>query len=284
MKSHLLRGALVCLLVACSSPSGTDTTTETTSNAVTTASAAAAPSTTDTAPTTVISVVGTTVETTAVAPEVPDGGVLFEIDDEEASAPGQVPWGLVNVTMFNGGGDPHAVFVTEDTILWGVFLAPGSHSQGVVEFSQDGTYFFEELLTFTGPPDVEFAAGGAASEAAAPSPGVTVGLAEFAFSMPETVASGPQWWQLTNNGEQLHDVAIFELEGTLEQLLSRAALLDPRSQPTAVPTWAVGPGQTLWVDVDLSAGSYAVLCRVPDDASRARHFQLGMTGQFMVEG
>jgi hypothetical protein len=27
-----------------------------------------------------------------------------------------------------------------------------------------------------------------------------------------------------------------------------------------------------------------VLCRVPDDASRARHFQLGMTGQFMVEG
>jgi uncharacterized cupredoxin-like copper-binding protein len=211
--------------------------------------------------------------------------VLFEIDDDEASAPAEVPSGFVSVTVFNGGQDPHAVFVTDDSIRFGVFLAPGSHSQAVVDFAQETTYVLEELLTPAAPPDVEFTSDGEASETPAPSPGVTVGMAEFAYSMPDGVASGRHWWQLTNNGEQLHDAAIFRLENSsLEELLTGAALMDPRLQPTAVPTWAVAPGQTIWVDVELSAGSYAVLCRVPDDAGqRVRHFQLGMTHPFTVE-
>ena len=261
---------MVCLLVACSSPPVTETTNVATSAIGTTTSSAVARTTTET-------ILGTaTSATTTTEPaevEVVGNGSMFQINDETARAPAQVSSGFVDVIFVNIGQDPHAVFVTENSILYGVFLGSGLLSQAVVEFVSELTYVFEELLTFSRPPDVEFTAPTADSETAAPTPDVTVGLAEFAFSMPDTVASGPHWWQLTNNGEQLHDVGIFLLEDqTLEGLLAEIDVIDPRLQKTVVPTWAVAPGQTIWINPELSAGNYALVCRVPDDNNRQRHF------------
>jgi hypothetical protein len=272
---------MVCLLVACSSPPAAETTNVPTSVVGSTTSTSVVIATTQA---TLETVTSTTTTESAVV-EVMGDGPVFEIDDETARAPAQVPSGFVEVTFVNTGEDPHAVFVTENSIFYGVFLAPGSQSQAVVEFVPEVTYSFEELLTFTGPPDVEFTASGAASEGAAPTPEVTVELAEYAFTISDQVAAGPHWWQVTNTGEQLHDVGIFQLQDqTLEDLLSEIDLIDPRLQETVVPTWAVAPGQTISINPDLAAGNYALVCRVPDDNNRQRHFNLGMTREVTVEG
>jgi hypothetical protein len=269
----VLGGVVALLLLACTATPVADTTSETSHVPARSTSA------TTSLTTTAVSATQTTVAVTGALPE----GLLFEIEGDIAIAPGEVPSGLVEVAFLNRGESSHGVFVTDTVLRFGVFLTPGAQASGVVEFDPGTSYVFEALLPpFSGGEDA-FIASEAASDMPAPNADVTVGLAEFAFSMPDRLEAGSQSWQLTNNGEQTHDVGIFSLEGTtLEQVLDEIDLMDPWEQPTVVPTWAVGSGETVWANLELAAGEYGIVCRVPDDASSREHFRLGMVLEITV--
>jgi plastocyanin len=266
--------AVTMFLVACSSPPAS----ETTAVVATTTDLTSVPTSIAT-PTSV-----STTETTVAVTEVALEGFVFEIEGDIARAPTSVTSGLAEVTFINRGESSHGAFTSDGSIRHGIFLAPGQLADGIVEFDFGSEYTFEALLPpFSGGED-SFSVSDQVSDTAAPVSDVVVGLAEFAFSMPDRVPSDSHWWILTNNGEQNHDIGIYSLEGrTLGQLIEEIDFVDPWEHQTAVPTWVVGPQETVFANIELAAGTYGLVCRVPDDASSRRHYSLGMVLEITVE-
>jgi hypothetical protein len=271
---RLVGGVVASLVVACSSPPIAQTTNiEVTS----VAESSTTPSTTvDNSPT------ASTPATTAAEADL--DGLVFEIDGDVARAPAAVPSGLVEVTFVNRGQTSHGAFNSDTAIRHGIFLMPGELARGIVEFDAGSEYVFEALLPpFAGGED-DFSVSDEVSGTTAPDPDVSVGLAEFTFSLPAILSAGSEWWALGNTGEQNHDIGIYSLEGrTLEELISEIEFVDPWEHQTVVPTWVVGPQETVYANIELAVGNYGLICRVPDDASSRRHFQLGMVAEITVE-
>jgi hypothetical protein len=46
---------------------------------------------------------------------------------------------------------------------------------------------------------------------------------------------------------------------------------------------AITPGETGWLNLDLTPGEYVALCYVPDPASGHAHLELGMVMPFRVK-
>jgi len=147
----------------------------------------------------------------------------------------------------------------------------------------------------------------AASGDAAPAPveDAAFELAEYGFpDFPASVTAGSHIWKITNVGAQLHEFVLTRLADGVssDQVLAiLSAPADPMAgmdmgtpdaattaAPTAPPFVGVsgvapiGPKETNWLKLDLTAGNYLALCFIPDAASGAPHFALGMAMPFTV--
>lgn len=108
---------------------------------------------------------------------------------------------------------------------------------------------------------------------------VTVHAADYAYTAPDTIPSGPTMIQLINGGPSLHHVSLVRLDSgrTFDSLT--AAL----RHPGPPPMWMIpvaGPnasqvGDTSWVTTTLEPGHYAMLCFIPDSTMKP-HFASGM--------
>ena len=237
--------------------------------------------------------------------------MTFEINEQGLTAPTEVSPGLINVTLKNSGQAPHVLFVSwlaegvtaqaildapppgdpnKSNVVGGLFMTPGLRFEVMLNFTANRHYFVSEVFVEK-PHFVEFAASGKATVNAAPSPSVTIEAAEFAYVMPDKMQAGAQWWQVTNKGKQTHDLGIYKLEGdqTLAKVQAQLSAGDEKEQAppavTTIPSWAVGAGQTTWIQFDFPAGEYAVLCRVPDFSTTPPgpdHWHKGMVRTFTV--
>jgi hypothetical protein len=126
----------------------------------------------------------------------------------------------------------------------------------------------------------------------APAADGLVDMADFAFAQIPAMHSGPMTLEVTNSGQEPHEMAIVRLDGiTLDQLMSM--LMQPPS-PGAAPAGpppftfvggmqALMPGARGWVTLDLTPGTYAMLCFIPSPANQGKpHVVLGMVRQFTV--
>jgi hypothetical protein len=147
----------------------------------------------------------------------------------------------------------------------------------------------------------------------APTANATVTLTEFHFmGIPETTAAGPQIWEVTNTGTQLHEMGIAKLAPGVTFEMVQAMLMSTDATPAAdmaamatpdaatatsdmatpaaagAPFTSIGgaapmmPGTSMWYTADLDAGDYFAICFVPDAESGAPHFVLGMISPFTV--
>lgn len=142
------------------------------------------------------------------------------------------------------------------------------------------------------------------AEAAPPPPSAdaAIGLVDFGFdSLPMEVTTGQHLWQVSALGQQPHELAIFQLApgvtpeqvqaifSSMESATPEAAAA-PMASPVAGPppftsvagVAPISPTQKIWLVVDLEAGDYIAICFVPDSASGAPHFALGMIMPFTV--
>lgn len=137
---------------------------------------------------------------------------------------------------------------------------------------------------------------------AAPVADATVELVDFAFEMPAMkIAAGPQIWAAPNVGEQVHEMVIMRQApgvtfAQVQEMLSAppatpaaGAEASPMAAMSGPPPFALiggvapmSPGFTNWAVLDLEAGDYFAICFVPDPASGAPHFALGMLMPFTV--
>jgi uncharacterized cupredoxin-like copper-binding protein len=222
----------------------------------------------------------------SIAEEVPSGVVAFNL----TAAPGALLARLnegVTLEQLNEGlsqPDPTAA-VALVSLLGGasnttdgkliVELQAGPHV--LVNFPEDGP-----------PSAVPFTAG-EPSGATAPAADVTVDLVDFNFAIPAEIEAGPQVWQISNKGEQWHEMAIVKLsEGTtIDDVL---AMVQSEEEPSGPPPfedvafWSPNsPGETGYVTWDLPAGEYTVICFLPDLAGDfSPHAAHGMVANLTV--
>lgn len=114
---------------------------------------------------------------------------------------------------------------------------------------------------------------------------VTITARDYAFDAPDTLAAGRTELQLLNRGTELHHAYIIRLDGgrTLKDLF------EAMGAGGAFPAWAhdVGgpnssvPGGTSAAVVDLTPGSYALICVIPS-ADGKPHVMKGMAHSFTV--
>jgi uncharacterized cupredoxin-like copper-binding protein len=217
--------------------------------------------------------------------EVPSGVVTFQASSEIDALPGRLNDGvtldqltealaqpdpfaaLAMVTLLGGSGNGVDNRVTFD-------LKPGTHA--LIGFSESG------------PPSLVPFEAGEPSQAEAPVADVSVDLVDFNFVVPAEVKSGPQVWKVSNTGTQWHEMAIVKLaEGsTIDDLMAMMSAPEGASGPPPmedVAFWGpMSPGESGWVTWDLPAGTYTLLCFLPDAADGTPHLAKGMVGQLTV--
>lgn len=141
-----------------------------------------------------------------------------------------------------------------------------------------------------------------------PTADATVTMIEMAFEgLPTDATAGTHIWELTNPGAQLHELVVLQLSPgvTIDQAM-QIFTAPPPATPVATPAVAVAgsppadaqmqgppfvgiggvapmsPGEINLAVLDLAAGDYIAICFVPDPATGAPHFALGMISGFTV--
>jgi len=119
----------------------------------------------------------------------------------------------------------------------------------------------------------------------------------YGFELPESIASGPQIWHFRNGGSQPHFFVLFGVpEGTTADQLMQLVMFDP-SSGTPIPEGglqfedirSIGDGQLLspdraeWLGEDLTPGTYALVCFIPDRVTGQPHAMMGMIKIFTVQ-
>lgn len=245
--------------------------------------------------------------------------VTIKAHDYSFEAPTQIEAGLVSITLENEGQEPHHVQLARlndgvspdqfqtalqqnpEAVLVLVTWAGGP---GVVDFggSQEviveltaGNYM---LLCFIPSPDgvphlakgmvasLEVVDKSAQTGEQPPKADATVKMDDFAFILPSEIKAGPQVWQIDNHGQQPHEIGLIKLaEGkTMEDV--GAFMAAPNGPPPFSDVGglqAIDPGESGWVNLNLTPGEYVALCHIPDPASGKPHVELGMVAAFSVE-
>jgi len=193
-------------------------------------------------------------------------GRLFEIITLAGGPSVVAPGGEEAVTLDLGAGD----------YALACFIAS---PDGVLHVAKGMRHW----LTVTAPP------------AASPPPPVADGrvdMADFAFTTMPEVHAGPVTLEVTNSGQEPHEMVVVRLEGIgLDQLLSMLTQPPDSAQAPAGPppfTFVGGmqgimPGAHGWVGLDLTPGEYALICFIPSPAHEGKpHVALGMARAFTV--
>lgn len=141
---------------------------------------------------------------------------------------------------------------------------PGGEAQVTVEFPE-GNYI--ALDPEAQIPFGSFEVVAAEGEFRRPPADHEIELGDFYFKFPEEVAAGPVSLNMTNAGEQSHEVS-----------LTRVGDKEEEGEFVLAPA----PGGSIWANFDLEPGSYRVICFFPDPASGKPHVRLGMKTTFVV--
>jgi hypothetical protein len=241
--------------------------------------------------------------------------VTVAVSDAGISAPAEMPAGLVAVTVNNSTQAPtgpifarlnegvsqeqfmEALMADESgmaaislvTLLGGAQAGAGESVRTVFDL-KPGNHI---ALGFgEGPPQLAnfTVAAGSGAVPAAPAAAVNAELLDFQFALPDQIKAGVQTWQIENKGGQWHEMVVVKLnEGvTADDLMTMMMSGEEPDGPPPfeqVAFWApMSAGERAWMDVDLPAGEYTVLCFLPDFASDPpkSHLEHGMVRTLTV--
>lgn len=237
----------------------------------------------------------------------------IEITDDGVVMPADVAAGLNRVTVTNSSSShfslvlstlPPDVAIEEVNALLADLEAPapewlpqqwlpGSPSGVAVGESVSGYAFFHAgsyfaANIFAAVDATEFEVTGDPWGVPAPQSDLRVGMVEYAFlGVEEPVSAGPQTWEVVNHGASLHEVVLLTTPElwTAEQVLEMITA-ETEGPPEGVDflpgTGFASPGSTVWLDLDLGVGAYALVCFASDDFTGPPHVFLGMISTFEV--
>lgn len=116
----------------------------------------------------------------------------------------------------------------------------------------------------------------------------TVTAREFLFDGPTTLPAGPTTINFKNAGTQPHELSMVKLNAgvTPDQLKAALGSTAPPSGPPPFSSeggmGGISPGETGQTTVNLTPGTYAFVCNIPDPTTGKPHVALGMLSSFTV--
>ncbi len=246
--------------------------------------------------------------------------VTIIAQDDTLEMPGSIPAGLVAIKLVNGGSQPHQATLARlnagtqlsqvQTLLqssalmtspWLTFVGgpatiqPGT-SQEVLLLLAPGPYM---ALCFMSGPDrlAHINKGMIASFTVTPDsywqregvPGaaLAVTLKDYSIGMPASITTEPIMIQVTNTGQQPHEMQLARLALGVTKQDVLAFIAAPSAQQS--PFELVGgmgtlaPGTTGRVMLHLAPGNYVALCYIPAPATNKVHLFLGMSVSFSAQ-
>jgi uncharacterized cupredoxin-like copper-binding protein len=119
-----------------------------------------------------------------------------------------------------------------------------------------------------------------------PKADAVVKLLDFSFVLPSEIKAGEQLWQVVNEGQQPHEIAIMKLAEGKTMADVQAFMQAPQGAPPFASVGgfqAINPDASGWLHLNLEPGNYVAICHVPDPASGHAHAELGMVMPFIVK-
>jgi len=233
--------------------------------------------------------------------------ITVEITDAAIQAPAELPAGFVAVTFVDHRSAPKdgvpIIFRLHDSVSMAEALAEGDPTappkatmlggqvgRTIVNLAA-GNYFIQWASEDEQPPaPAAFSVQGRTNGAPAPKAAVQLNLVDFSFTLPDTVPSGKQLWQITNQGEVAHHALILKLNDGVSDDEFTNWLMQP--EPAGPPPAQLvvhgaphDPGITSWPEIDLSPGVYYLVCFLPDFSQNPPlpHVVHGMLRRFTVQ-
>lgn len=174
-------------------------------------------------------------------------------------------------------------------------IAPGKTGQQIVHVPAGDWVIFGEGNQ---PPAPITATKTADSVSRAPTGDVVVTETNFLFTgLTDSVQAGNQLWEVTNTSDQPHMLVLAKVPDgtTVDQVLAVAALPENATPPAGGlqqsdfnfigdDVLLQSQNQTVWVPLNLTAGTYVALCFVTDPATGMPHAMEGMISVFQVGG
>lgn len=193
-------------------------------------------------------------------------------------------------------------FFADATFVGGSWAEAQGTSEVVVNLTTPGRYYVfsslagapQSVQAFTvvsaEAAEAEAAGTPAASPVASPvapeelPSDVQVSATEFEFTGADSASSGPQLWQVTNDGEALHNAVL--VNGDVEEDVSAGGSAVNEAMAEADIAGAVGilsPGQVAYMVLDLEADSYTLVDTLPDGEGGDPNAAQGMVAVVEVE-
>ena len=252
-----------------------------------------------------------TVAAAAPAPAPAPNVVTVHAKDFAYTAPKEIPAGMTTFNLVNDGTTLHHIEIVrldsaktlanlEEALakpaappMWAMFEGgpnapdPGKSASATIDL-QPGSYAMICLVDVPGgvphfakgmvyPFTVTPAPAGA--QAAAPTADMTITLSNYAFDLSTPLSSGMHTFAVKNAATQMHEVELVRLAPgkTVDQLL--AWIAKPAGPPPAAAIGGMSPfvGGTTYFTADITPGTYALICFVPDAKDGKPHFMHGMT-------
>ena len=188
-------------------------------------------------------------------------------------------------------GEAMGTYIGLADVIGGVHPSPGTTQSAYLRL-KPGSYVIIAATGGGGDPykaDYHEVTVTEGESAEAPAADFTLHMMDFHFDFPETMKAGEQLWEVGNTGSQPHFALIFKLnegktaEDVLAWMMDNNAGEPPVSFDGGAIIQGVTAGQTFYTPVNLSPGTYAAVCPLPNLASGAPHFVDGMVDTFTVE-
>lgn len=224
----------------------------------------------------------------AEEPLAPPQEVAITFDGKAFSMnPTTIEAAPVTLTFQNDGGEPASAFITkflpgkgpddlaqvksEEDFFQLIVpagstpeAAPGESSRLTIQLPEGGYAVIGE----SGEQPATFEVTATSRKVAAPDADLQVDAGDFFFKTSKSeVASGPLTIELRNVGQQAHEMVLSKKGGKEEQ---------------GFFSFAPAPGGTVWVEAELTPGTYEMVCFFPDPESGQHHIDLGMRTELTV--
>ena len=173
-------------------------------------------------------------------------------------------------------------------------IAPGQTTDATLTL-EPGNYILVCFVPSPGDPTPHVMKGMISALTITPSsaPGVNVPadvnirLSDYKFGLSKPLTAGRHTIQVTNDAAQDHEVLFVKLApGATTKGLAEWVEAGMQGQPPAMPLGGASPlakGRSSIVSLDLTPGTYGMVCFLPDAKDGKPHSLHGMTAQFEVK-
>ena len=255
---------------------------------------------------------------TAPAPTLKPTVVTVHASEFAFTAPKTVPAGTITLHLVNDGKQLHHLAVikllhgrtTADYVealkkpgpppAWSVevggpnAVAPGQSSDATLTL-EPGNYALVCFVPSPGETMPHMMKGMVSSLTVTPSsapsveptPDVNIRLSDYKFALSKPLTAGHHVIRVTNDAAQPHEVMFVKLApGATVKGLADWVEGGMKGAPPAMPLGGVAPigtGRANTVSLDLTPGTYGMVCFLPDAKDGKPHSVHGMTAQFEVK-